>query len=694
MSKNVLFEIGLEELPARFVDQAEQQLLENTKKWLQELRISFDNVRSFSTPRRLAVLIMGVAEVQTTIEEEAKGPAEKIAKDESGNWTKAAIGFTKGQGKTVDDIYTKELNGMSYIFVKKHIEGKPTNELLPSFNKVIESIQFGKNMRWSTETLRYARPIRWIVALFEEEVIPFEVASVKTGNTTFGHRFLGDKIQLTNPVEYQSKMKSQYVIVDSKERESLILEGIKELEAKEDIVIPVENDLLNEVRNLVEYPTVFVGSFEEKYLKLPSEVLITSMKEHQRYFPVKTKKGELLPAFVAVRNGDNNNINTVAKGNEKVLRARLADAEFFYNEDKKQSIDYYLEKLERVIFQEKLGTYAEKVKRVVSITKSLTSMLSLDKDATRDAIRAAEISKFDQMTNMVGEFTELQGVIGEHYAIHFGENEVVAGAIREHYLPRQANGNLPETIVGTIVSIADKLDTIVGCISIGLVPTGSGDPYGLRRQATGILRMLKDSRWDISLEAILNVATKLYRSVDIEQEDWVTVTNNLHEFFQLRAMYLLKEIEVEQDIIHAVLDKQIGVFEYTEKKAQILSEKRNDEAFKPVQEAFVRILNLASKAESTEVNPAYFETASEKALFEQYQANVLPYRQANQNKDATLAIATLSELAEPIHAFFDNNMVMADDEKIRNNRLALVKNVALLINEFANLTLIEWKQHN
>ncbi|WP_373892838.1 glycine--tRNA ligase subunit beta [Virgibacillus natechei] len=693
MAKDALFEIGLEELPARFIDDAENQLAEKTKNWLNEERVAYDSITTFSTPRRLAVLIRNVAEEQTTIEEEAKGPAEKIAKDVEGNWSKAALGFTKGLGKTVEDIYTKEVNGTSYIFVTKHIEGKKTADILPGFKAIIESIQFGKNMRWAEETLRYARPIRWLVALLGKTIVPFEIAQVKTSNETFGHRFLGDKIILDTPLEYQSSLRENFVLVDANEREQLILDGIRELEDKENIQIPVDQELLDEVRNLVEYPTVFIGSYDQKFLQLPSEVLIISMKEHQRYFPVKSNDGVLLPYFIGVRNGDDYKLNTVKKGNEKVLRARLSDAQFFYEEDQKHSIDYYLEKLERVVFQKKLGTISDKVSRVVHLTTKLADLLNLDEKAANTAVRTAEISKFDLMTNMVNEFTELQGVIGEKYALNYGEDKDVSRAIREHYLPKQANGELPESVGGSIVSVADKLDTIVGCIAVGLIPTGSADPYGLRRQATGVLRIMKEKAWGVSLESLLDITKNLYQTMDIDQEDSEKVNDNLHEFLQLRAAYLLSEMNIEQDVAHAVLKKKIGVVHYTFAKANILTEKRNDDQFKYIQEALVRVLKLSTKTNQTEIDPAYFETTAEKALFEAYQSVYNKYSEAKKEMEAYSALAILGQLADPIHYFFEHNMVMAEDEQLRENRLALVNKIACLITDYADLSAVEWKQH-
>lgn len=694
MTKNVLFEIGLEELPARFIDQAEQQLKEKTIKWLNESRISFTKVESFSTPRRLAVLIHNIAEKQATVEEEAKGPAIKIAQDNEGNWTKAAEGFTRGQGKTVDDIYTKEVKGTTYIYVNKVIEGKPTESILPEFKQIIESIQFGKNMRWGTKTMRYARPIRWLIALYDEEVIPFELAGVQTSNSTFGHRFLGREVVLTNPLQYKEQLEKNYVIVDPKLRESMIEEGIKKLEKERNFIVPIDRDLLDEVRNLVEYPTVFVGTFEESFLELPDEVLITSMKEHQRYFPVKSESGMLLPYFVAVRNGDANALETVVRGNEKVLRARLSDGEFFYEEDQKNSIAFYLEKLNNVVFQVKLGTIGEKVNRVVTLSEQLAEALKVDTEIKEQAIRAAQISKFDLVTNMVNEFTELQGIMGERYARIFGEDETVAVAIREHYLPTSASGDLPKTLVGAIVSVADKLDTIVGCIGVGLKPTGSQDPYGLRRQATGILRIANEKEWEIPVAQLFNMTIELYQSQAIEHFDSDIVKQELHTFIQQRVAFLLREQGIEQDIIQAITSRSIGKMSDMMKKASILSTKRNDASFKPIQEALVRVLNLAEKTEKNEINPDYFETETEKELFSSYLTVSSVYQEFVNQNNLEEAFAELEKLANPIHSFFENNMVMTDNENLRTNRLALLKQIAILINSFANLNAIEWKQHN
>ncbi len=693
MAKDVLFEIGLEELPARFINDAEQQLKMKTEKWLQDSRISYTSVVSYSTPRRLAVLIHEIAPAQTTIEEEAKGPALRIAQDEQGSWTKAAIGFTRGQGKTPEDIYTKDIKGTSYIFVKKHIEGKPTTELLPEFDEIIKSIQFSNNMRWGAETMRYARPIRWLVALYENRVIPFEIAHVKTGRTTYGHRFLGGEITLELPGEYEAKLKENFVIADSEMRRQLILDEMEKLAGEKSFHIPADSGLLNEVTNLVEFPTVFAGTYDSAFLDLPAEVLVTSMKEHQRYFPVQSEAGNLLSYFIGVRNGDSYKLDTVIKGNEKVLHARLSDARFFYEEDRKQSIAFFQEKLERVVFQEKLGTIHDKVNRVIRITKEIGRLLNVNEVTLSKAERAAEICKFDLPTNMVNEFTELQGIMGERYALYFGEDETVAAAIREHYMPVNANGELPVTEAGSIVSAADKLDTIVGCISAGLIPTGSHDPYGLRRQATGILRIMDRKGWHIRLEDLIAITQAVYQPLDLTADSGKTA-DDLHQFFQLRAAYLLKEEGIEQDVIQAVLKEEIGLYSYSLAKAAVLSEMRSDPGFKNVQEALVRVLNLAKKAEQTEVNQDLLATDSEKTLYQQFVITSENAKLANDKQEARQALQQLGELTEPINNFFEHNMVMAEDAALRKNRLALVNNIAALLYDFADLSEIQWKQHS
>lgn len=692
MSKTVLFELGVEELPARFIDDALEQLEVKTEAWLKEARIPFGEIKGFATPRRLAVQISNVEEKQPDLEEEAKGPAKHIALDEDGQWTKAAIGFSKGQGKDVEDIYFKEIKGTEYVHVTKFIEGEETQKLLEDFKSVFLSLNFPKNMRWAAYELRYARPIRWMVALYGEQIIPFQIENVTTGRMTQGHRFLGSAVELQNADQYKKALEEQSVISSVKERKQMIREQLMTLQNEKGWKLIIDEDLLNEVTHLVEYPTAFSGSFNEEFLALPEEALITSMKEHQRYFPVRSTEGDLLPFFVGVRNGNANHIENVARGNEKVLKARLKDAQFFYEEDQKGSIDEKLSKLERMVYQEELGTLADKVNRIVAVSGKLSEWLQLNEKEQQLTKRAAEICKFDLVTQMVDEFTELQGVMGEKYARQFGEEEAVAVAINEHYMPRHANGELPQTTIGAIVSIADKLDTIVGSISIGIIPTGSQDPYGLRRQALGILQTLEAKEWDVSVEKLIELVHHFYQELNLPTRSSEEVSADLHEFFKVRAAYLLREDGIDPDVVEAVLVNGVGRFSTTRDKAKVLVDKRTDESFKPVQEALGRVMKLADKAESRTVDSNLFENETEAKLYEVYQSTSPVYHEALKEDKPVQALDALTRLATPIHEFFDHTMVMAEDEKVKQNRLSLLYAISEDVKAFADLTAIEWKQ--
>ena len=609
--KDLLLEIGLEEVPARFILDAADQLSSKVKELLESHHIEFGAIHSFSTPRRLAVLVEDVNEKQNDLHEEVKGPAKKIAMDENGNWTKAAVGFTKGQGKTVDDIYFKDIKGVEYVFVKKHIEGRPTKEVLKNLNQVITGISFPINMRWKDYDLRYIRPIRWLVALFGAEVIDLEITGVKSGNVTYGHRFLGGKITIDKPEDYREKLKSDFVIADYEERRSKITEQIKQLEKEHQWSVPVDPALLEEVTNLVEYPTVLYGSFDEKYLQLPKDVLITTMKEHQRYFPVEDQKGNILNYFITVRNGNAHALDIVRRGNEKVIRARLQDAVFFYEEDQKLSIDENLDRLYKVVYHDEIGSYEEKINRIQSLTRYVLSQLPFSEEVKSDALRAAQICKFDLVTQMVNEFPELQGIMGEEYARIAGEKDTVAKAINEHYMPKHAEGELPESDAGAVVSIADKLDTIASFFAINMIPSGSQDPYGLRRQATGIVKILLSKNWKINFSDLLQqsiAGTESFRKRNAEE-----IFNDLLEFFKLRFKYILSEHEIRYDIIDAVLEAPVRDVNSLLEKALLLNRKKEEEHFKEDMEALSRVMNIAKKfAQTPEINPKLFENDTDR----------------------------------------------------------------------------------
>lgn len=686
MSKrDLLIEIGLEEMPARFVSASIAQLSDKIQKWLNENAIEFGDVTLYSTPRRLAVMITDTAESQRDIEEEAKGPAKRIALDAEGNWSKAAIGFTRGNGLTVEDIYFKEINGVEYVHVNKFTKGQPTIQLLPELKSIITGMTFPKNMRWADQELRFIRPIKWLTALFGQDIIPFEIAGVETGRETKGHRFLGETVFIEAPKQYEAAMKQQYVIADANVRREMILEGINKIEDEKGWTIPVDEELLEEVNNLVEYPTVLFGSFEEEFLELPQEVLITSMKEHQRYFPVKDKDGNLLSFFVTVRNGDDRHLDMVSKGNEKVLRARLSDAAFFYKEDQKKDIADALKKLDNIVYHEEIGTLSEKTNRVKKLTEQLADRLNLKEEKTY-AVRAAEIAKFDLVSQMVYEFPELQGYMGEKYALLKGEPKEVAAAINEHYMPRHADDAVPPSTIGAVLSLAEKLDTITSFFAIGTIPTGSQDPYALRRQASGIVQILLEKKWALSLEEILEIALAEIEGSDFMKQSSEELLQELLNFFRARIKHALSDTGIRYDVIDALIHGEIGQLAKLAERAAVLDEQKDNSDFKQILEAVSRVMNIAGKCETpVTVNPALFENEYERALYETFSKVSASYAKTSDEKEH---FSLLSSLQKDIENYFEHTMVMAEDAAVRNNRLSLMKEISDLAASFAAMNKI------
>lgn len=678
--QDLLVEIGLEEMPARFVASAMEQLGEKVKKWLQAHQLAYGEVLLYSTPRRLAFIVKDVAEAQQDRVIEVKGPSKKVAKAEDGEWSKAALGFTKGQGATTDDIYFKEQNNVEYAFVKKEEKGKKTVFLLPDLQTVISGLAFPVNMHWGNQELRYIRPIKWLVCLYGETIVPFSIAGMNTSNISYGHRFLGGKIELTEPLTYEKTLLSQYVLVHPEDRKQSIREQLHKLEMEQEWLIPIDEDLLEEVNNLVEYPTALYGSFDDSFLQLPEEVLITSMKEHQRYFPVKNREGQLLPYFVTVRNGDHRHLEKVAKGNEKVLRARLADAAFFFAEDKKLDISTALKKLEQVVYHEKIGTIADKVGRIRRITNMLSDLLELSEQEKMAADRAAAICKFDLVTNMVNEFPELQGWMGEQYALQKGESPEVAKAIKEHYQPRHAREEAPASNVSAVVAIADKIDTIVSCFAVGIIPTGSQDPYALRRQAAGIVQILIAHKWDVSLLHLLDKTVQIIEEDKIGADRDIDLRQTFLTFLKLRIKNTLQDIGIRYDIIDAVLKSSVDLVPKLVERALVLNHAKDSHEFKPTIEALSRVMNIAKNVESSQpINPALFDNEYEKELYEQFTA-----LKANLHElDMKSAFQALGTLKQAIERYFDHTMVMSEDESLKMNRLAQMKELADLIKNYA-----------
>ncbi|HAP3294713.1 glycine-tRNA ligase beta subunit [Enterococcus faecalis] len=691
MAKDLLLEIGLEEMPAHVVTPSRIQLEEKVIKFLDEHHLDYETVQSFATPRRLAVKVTAIPEKQADVEEEVKGPAKKIALDAEVNWSKAAQGFVRGQGVTTEDIVFKELNGVEYVYVTKFTKGQSAKEVLTKLNDVITSLTFPVTMHWANYDFEYIRPIHWIVALLDDEVIPFKVLDVTTGQTSRGHRFLGDDVTFQHANEYEVKLKEQFVVVQPNERKQMIVDQANALAAEKNWQLALDEELLEEVTNLVEYPTAFVGSFDEKYLSVPDEVLVTSMKEHQRYFEVRNDQGLLMPHFIAVRNGDNVHLENVIKGNEKVLIARLEDAEFFYNEDKKLTIEACVEKLKNVTFHEKIGSIYEKMQRVALIAQIIGRKVGLSEDELEDLKRASEIYKFDLVTNMVGEFPELQGIMGEKYALLQGEKPAVATAIREHYLPTSSEGELPETAIGAVLALADKLDSVFSFFSVGMIPTGSNDPYALRRQTYGVIRIIEDKGWTFPL---VQLQTEVDEAVNQDVEKYGVLLNEgqaeVVEFVKARLRQLLMTKNVRHDIIDAVVSAEQADLSKLFASANILKSRFEDQDFKPSMEALTRVINLAKKGQEllgdTEegIDPSLFENKAEKELYQAVNdlSEAFATRTIAENYEALVNLRPL------IDAYFNETMVMVEDEKVKQNRLKQLMQIAKMALSIASLDLL------
>ncbi len=688
MTKNLLLEIGLEEIPAHIVTPSSEQLVQKIAAFLKENRLNHGAVIPFSTPRRLAVIVKDIVEKQEDIQESVKGPARKIAQDAEGNWSKAAIGFARGQGAATDDIYFKSIKDIEYVYVDKFISGKTVNEILVGLDKVITSLTFPVSMHWANHSFKYIRPFHWLTAMLDEEVIPFELLDIQTANTSRGHRFLGHDVTFADALDYEKTLESVFVIADSAKRKQMIVTQIEELTKANQWSVSLDEELLEEVNNLIEYPTAFYGSFDKKYLDLPEEVLITSMKDHQRYFGVRDNKGTILPYFISVRNGNAEHIDTVAKGNEKVLTARLDDGRFFYEEDQKLTIAACVERLKLVTFHEKIGSIYEKMNRVQAIAQLIGKQVGLTATELKDLNRASEIYKFDLVTNMVGEFPELQGVMGEKYALAQSENPVVAAAIREHYMPISSEGELPQSSVGAVLAIADKLESVLSFFAVGMVPTGSNDPYALRRQTYGIVRIIESKNWIfpmISLKENILTASVIAQSSLIE--GYKSSAAQVGDFTKARIRQLLMAESIRHDVVDAALSsRQEDLLKLIE-SSRVLNSHVSDAVFKPTIEALTRVVNLANKGEELldqekiKVNTDLFETKSEKLLHEAFEEIIKTIDESDSAKN----YVAFEQLQPLIEEFFNENMVMTDNEAIRNNRLALLMEISNFVLSFASV---------
>ena len=712
--EKLLFEIGTEEIPAKFMPGILKQLKELAAAKMQELRIPFEDITVYGTPRRMAFIAGGVAETQADVVVEAKGPSVKIAYV-SGAPSKAAQGFARGQGVDVKDLVVRD----NYVYAVKHLAGQPVVELLPGLlMDILTSLSFPKTMRWADYEFRFVRPIRWMVALFGDQIIPVEICGVKSGKFSMGHRFMqqslkaaaesqgllsaalskvGNKVysalagvkgavEIPSAGDYKKVMYDNFVMVDQDERRALILQQIKDLAAQNGGEAEINEDLLEEVNYLVEWPTALCGKFEEKFLSLPKECIITPMREHQRYFPVLDEDGNLLNKFITVRNGGSEHLDIVTHGNERVLRARLSDAEFFFNEDRAIKLEDRLEKLKTVSFQEGLGNMYDKSERLVKMAEMLRFAINTPVDE-EELRRCALLCKTDLVTGMVIEFTELQGVMGREYALLDGEKPEVATGIFEHYLPRFAGDALPATTIGRIVGIGDKLDNICATFSRGLAPTGSQDPYALRRQALGVINILLDANYHISLAKI--IAGTLYL-LDIKPEETGKLVPQIMEFFKQRLRNLLMDQGIRYDVIDAVFaDKRNDDMVDLAVRCKALAAYVEAGNAEPLVQVSVRVSNLCKKIEKeVAISGALFKDESENKLHEVVAAVSKEIIPEIVLYDYAAVLKAGEKVIEPVNTFFGNVMVMDEDENVKNNRLAMLEEVRGIVNAVGDLSLL------
>ena len=667
MAKDLLFEIGAEEIPAGFMPNILGQLKQLAETKLNDAHLPFESIATYGTPRRLALIVKGLTDTSAEISERHKGPSASIAYDADGNATKAAIGFARGKGLDVADLVVED----GYIYAETKTAGVPAKDIVTDMlPQLITGLNFPKSMHWGNLDAKFVRPVRWLVALLDEEVIPVEFATVKSGNVTRGHRFLGaDEITIKNAASYVDTLKENFVMVDQDARRELISKQLHDIAASKNASIVWDDDLLEEINYLVEWTTALCGGFEESYLALPDAAIITPMKDHQRYFPLVDQDGKLLPMFLTVRNGSDHSIEVVQAGNERVLRARLDDAKFFFNEDRKKPLIDRQDGLTKIVFQEGLGNLADKTERLLKLGCVFGEECGLHEDAAVVLERATELAKTDLTTGMVTEFTELQGVMGKEYALLDGESPEVAEAIFEQYLPRFAGDVLPQTEAGKVLSIIDKVDNIVATFSRGLIPTGSQDPYALRRQTIGILNILLGSEWNISLRPIFKASMELL-NVPAEKQD--ELLGQVEEFFTLR----LKNIFLDREVPHHVIDLLLSNNELSVADAEglvnALLANRIDENVELVQ-AYTRMYNLVKDVEYTGVNSDLLKEDAEKVLFEAATKASEASSAAWEAGDYDAVVAVPATLVPAINKFFEDVMVMDKDEAIKANRLQLVR---------------------
>ena len=688
---NLLLEIGTEEIPAGYIKPALKGLSSLILQRMDDARIEHGKARTFGTPRRLAVEVADVADRQKRLVTEITGPPEKVGFDENGAPTLAAKKFAEKFGISVNSLTIKDTKKGRYLCAKKTEKGLAARTLLKSIlPDVILSIPFPKTMKWADLSIEFARPIHSSLALLGNKVIPFVLGNVKSGRYIFGHSFMSPgRIRLSKPDDYIEIMRSNYVLIDPKERKKQVVRGIDKAAADCGGRVLQDDDLVDIVTNLVEYPAVVSGSFDKEFLELPGEVLITAMREHQKYFAVIDKENNLMPSFIAVNNTPARDMSLVAKGHERVLRARLKDAQFFYRGDIKKSFEDLVEKLKGVLFQAGLGTVYDKVIRVQNLTGYLSEVANFDSDLKKKALRAAYLCKADLVSQVVDEFPKLQGVMGRVYAAASGEPDVVSSAIEEYYWPVYSGGQLPETETGAILAIADKIDSICGCFVTGLIPTGASDPYALRRQGIGIVQIMLDKNFSFQLSRLIEKSVTLLSERNADEIK--KISDSVYLFLQNRIANLLSEQGFSKDVIAAIVSVSVDHVPDIWNRARALEKLKAEPDFEPLTIAFKRVVNIIKKAghfETNKVDESLFEHECEAVLFADYKKikeKVLDDLDKGLFEQALFDIASLRD---SVDAFFDGALVMAEDSSIRNNRLSLLTQIEELFRLFADFSKI------
>ena len=683
---DVILEIGTEEIPAGFIPPALADMKQRFGKFLEESALTVGSVETLGTPRRLTLIAREVPARQADREEEILGPPKSAAFKPDGTPTKAGLGFAKAKRVSVEDLGTKETPKGEYVCIRRRVEGKATADLLAEFlPRFILSIPFRKSMRWGAGTLRFARPIHWLLALFDGKVIPFELEGIEAGNRSRGHRFLAPEAFEVADVEgYLRELERRSVMVEPERRKAAIREGIASALAARDLRWLEDPELLEEVAYLVEYPFVVVGRFDETYLSLPQEVLVTAMREHQRYFSVTRPDGTLAPVFIAVNNTYKEGLDTFVKGHERVLRARLEDAKFFFEEDRKVSLEQRVEELKGVVFHAKLGTSYEKVQRIIGLSEYLADSLGISKEPVK---RAAFLCKADLVSEMVGEFPSLQGIMGRIYARLSGEPEEVCEAIFEHYLPRFSEDELPKGDVGAVVGMADRMDTLVGCFGNDLIPTGAADPFGLRRAALAIIRIVLDRDYTLSLQRWVERAAELLAGkIVVELEP---LLESVREFFAVRFRGFLQAEGIAFDTIEAVISRSFDDIADSTRRVRVFHEFRQDPAFASLMLSFKRVVNILEGQvveEGASVDPSLLKEEPERILYEEVGKIRDRFIALMEAKDYHAALQLIATLKPVVDRFFDEVLVMDPDEALRRNRLTLLSGIQSLFSRFADFS--------